>query len=106
METDLIISYTLLFVLVGRVSNHTEIPSNFFGSSEVFSGYSSEQQQYIDAFSLHPDYVLISGTIQEVEHELETTRQTGKATFKSSLYVISCELLEYIYMYTYVHVYT
>ena len=73
-----------------------KIPSNFYGSPEVFSGYSSEQQQYIDAFSLHPDHVLISGTIHEVEHGLQTSQEIGKASLKSSLYVTSCEFLEYI----------
>ena len=43
-----------------------------------FSGYLSEQQQYIDAFSLHPDHVLMSGSIQEVEHQLEVFHPKGK----------------------------
>ena len=46
----------------------------------------SEQQQYIDAFSLHPDHVLISGSIQEVEHGLETSQNTGKTCYDEQLF--------------------
>ena len=67
----------LLNILSLYEAKHIEIPSNFYGSSEVFSGYLSEQQQYIDAFSLHPDHVLISGTIKDVEYGLERTQETG-----------------------------
>ena len=69
-------------------AKHIQIPSNFYGSSEVFSGYLSEQQQYIDAFTLHPDHVLISGTIQEIENDLRLSNQTG------ILFLLSCVKLQ------------
>ena len=81
-------SIFLVFSLLHHGSHcKHEIPSNFYGSSEVFSGYLSEQQQYVDAFSLHPDHVLISGSIQEVEHGLATSQDTGKSCYAWPLFV-------------------
>ena len=74
--------YMYLFILTqfGFIftERNVKIPSNFYGSSEVFSGYLSEQQQYIEAFSLHPDHVLISGSIENVEYLLETIQPEVK----------------------------
>ena len=54
-----------------------EIPSNFFGSPEVFSGYLSNQEDFIEAFTLHDDHVTIAGTIREVEQVLATLDTSG-----------------------------
>ena len=80
-------SVFVVFLLLDQsVNQKHEIPSNFFGSLEVFSGYASGQQQYIDAFSLHPDHVLISGTIKDVESYLQTALDTGTPV----LYTCTC----------------
>ena len=56
----------------------TDVPSNFYGSPEVFSGYLSNTEVFIEAFTLHDDHVSISGSTQEVEHALETINTKGK----------------------------
>ena len=56
----------------------TEVPSNFYGSPEVFSGYLSNSEVFIEAFTLHDDHVSISGSTHEVEHALETIDTKGK----------------------------
>ena len=52
-------------------------PSNFYGSPEVYSGYLSNSEMFIDAFTLNDDHVAIDGSAQEVEHALETINATG-----------------------------
>ena len=54
------------------------IPSNFFGSPEVFSGYLSNQEDFIEAFTLPEDHVTIAGTVHEVEQALATMDTSGK----------------------------
>ena len=67
----------VIFLAYGNCVKY-ETPSNFYGSSEVISGYLSEQQQYIDAFSLHPGHNLILGTIENVEYQLDSTHAEVK----------------------------
>ena len=55
-----------------------EIPSNYFGSPEVFSGYLTKSELFIDAFTLYDDHLTITGSIPEVEHKLKTTNTIGK----------------------------
>ena len=55
-----------------------DVPSNFYGSSEVFSGYLSDYEVYVEAFTLHNDHVSISGSTSKVENTLENINSTGK----------------------------
>ena len=65
------------FWLTGWCLNQNQIPSNFYGSPEVYSGYLSNSDVFIDAFTLQDDHVSISGSIPEVERALATWKNTG-----------------------------
>ena len=54
------------------------VPPNFYGSPEVFSGYLSYSEVFIEAFTLQDDHVSISGRIPKVEHELDSMENAGK----------------------------
>ena len=76
--------YMTLWLVVGTCNLHSlvfgfqfQIPSNFYGSSEVFSGYLSNSEVFIEAFTLQDDHVSISGSIPEVERALESIDTTG-----------------------------
>ena len=56
----------------------TDVPSNFYGSPEVFSGYLSNSDVFIEAFTLNDNHVNICGSTPEVEHTLETIDTAGE----------------------------
>ena len=58
-------------------ASQNKVPSNFYGSPEVYSGYLSNSEMFINAFTLNDDHVAIVGSAQEVEHALETINATG-----------------------------
>ena len=68
------------FVLCISVVLHSfqiDVPSNFHGSSEVFSGYLSNSEKFIEAFTLHDDHVSISGSVREVEFAISNISTKG-----------------------------
>ena len=69
--------FTLLIFCVCASQQQT----NFFGSQDVFSGYLSESDEYIEAFTLDENHVVISGSIQTIEDHLETEERTGMSYF-------------------------
>ena len=58
-------------------ASQNKVPSNFYGSPEVYSGYLSNSEMFIDAFTLNDNHVAIVGSAQEVEHALGTINATG-----------------------------
>ena len=58
-------------------ASKNKVPSNFYGSPEVYSGYLSNSEMFIDAFTLNDDHVDIIGSTQEVEQALDTINATG-----------------------------
>ena len=68
-----------LFVIVNilRVTSESSIPTNFFGSTEIYSGYLSNIDWFVDAFTLGQDHEQISGSIQEVERQLQSRETQG-----------------------------
>ena len=40
-----------------------EVPSNFYGSPEVFSGYLPVREWFVEAFTLHEDVLKIAGNV-------------------------------------------
>ena len=82
------VTHTILFLMITRLyAWKIEIPWNYFGSPEVFSGYLTKSEPFIDAFTLYDDHLTITGSIPEVEHALKTTNRIGKhqLTFKNSI---------------------
>ena len=82
MQRD--ISYTemekhilLLVIFHGIFSFEIKVPANFYGSKEVLSGYLSNSDIIVEAYSLHPDYVVVCGSVQEVERQLATIDTAG-----------------------------
>ena len=75
-----------LFVIVDilSVTSESPIPTNFFGSTEIYSGYLSNSDWFVDAFTLGQDHPQISGSIQEVERELQSRETQGKFVRKLS----------------------
>ena len=74
--------HTIFFLTIARLyAWKMEIPSNYFGSPEVFSGYLTKSEPFIDAFTLYDDHVTITGSIPEVEHALKATNTIGKRQF-------------------------
>ena len=58
-------------------ASQNKVPSNFYGSPEVYSGYLSNSEMFINAFTLNDHHVAIVGSPNEVEHALETINATG-----------------------------
>ena len=77
MECVLPLSLLLAFTLLQSVLSVT-VPSNFYGSPEVFSGYLSDQEKYVDAFTMSEDHVHVFGSIPDVEHQLEVLKPTSE----------------------------
>ena len=76
------ITRTIFLLLIARLHAwKIEIPWNYFGSPEVFSGYLTKSESFIDAFTLYDDHLTITGSIPEVEHALKTTNTIGKGQF-------------------------
>ena len=59
-------------------ASQNKVPSNFYGSPEVFSGYLSNSDVFIEAFTLNDNHVNICGSTPEVEHTLETIDTAGE----------------------------
>ena len=70
-----LLSYQLLYIINAF---QLDIPSNFYGSSEVFSGYLSNNEVFIEAFTLHDDHLSMSGSTTEVTNALENFDTLGK----------------------------
>ena len=68
----------LLLIVNSRACFSYSVPENFYGSSEVFSGYLTNRAQYEDAFTMHENHVLISGDINSTENQLALSDKTGK----------------------------
>ena len=78
------INFTVFCLTVSNVvlsSFQIDVPLSFYGSSEVFFGYLSNSEEFIQAFTLSDDHITISGSIQEVEHILSNMRTKGNNTF-------------------------
>ena len=71
-----ILSIILSEILDNAIS--VTIPQNFYGSSEVYSGYLGNRGEIVDAFTLDKDHVLLSGDINSIENLLASTQKTGK----------------------------
>ena len=71
----------IIFGIIVLLANGDKpsIPSNFYGSHEVFSGFLSNFDDVVNAFTLRDDHVSISGSIEEVESKLANI--TAKGTF-------------------------
>ena len=69
-----------IFILVSAVAHMTsfkiDVPSNFFGSPEVFSGFLSDSDTFKRAFTLDDNHVTASGSIPEVEEQLRDMHAT------------------------------
>ena len=64
------------------------VPSNFYGSPEVFSGYLSNSEVFIESFTLHDDHINISGSTREVEYGLQTINTKGKKQYLKTYFCI------------------
>ena len=69
-----------------------DVPANFYGSPEVFSGYLSNSDHFKEAFTLHDDHFIIAGSTPEVEHAL------GTVETKSNSDLISFILLAWLFI--------
>ena len=70
-----LLSFKIIYIINAFQFN---IPSNFYGSSEVYSGYLANSEVFMEAFTLHDDHVSISGSTAEVTNALEKFDTTGK----------------------------
>ena len=75
----------LTVLVVETFCLNIQIPSNFYGSKEVFSGYLSNSDVIIDAYSLNNDHVTVSGLVIDVERKLASIDTKGKFV-KTKLY--------------------
>ena len=66
------VSNSIFFVCLGF-----DIPTNFYGSPEIFSGYLPNQDQYVEAFTLHKDCLTIKGTSHEISRKMASTNPQG-----------------------------
>ena len=56
------------------LSSLLEVPENFYGSREVFSGYMPDQNKYIKAFTYQDDCVVFKGGSQLVSKQLASSK--------------------------------
>ena len=68
----------LALLLKTKLCSKIDVPSNFYGSPEVFSGYLPNSEWFVEAFTFHDDTLEIFGTENEVDSELNETPYTGK----------------------------
>ena len=54
------------------------VPSNFYGSPEVFSGYLPNSEWFADAFTLSDDALKIYGSVFDISDKLHNVTSTGK----------------------------
>ena len=87
----------LALLLKTKLCSKIDVPSNFYGSPEVFSGYLPNSEWFVDAFTLHDDSLKIIGDRYEIEDELKNTPHTGKIVYgaKSNLFPLLNPLFKY-----------
>ena len=54
-----------------------EVPSNFYGSPEVFSGYLSNSDWFVEAFTFHDGVLKVNGSGTDIDIDLNETPHTG-----------------------------
>lgn len=67
----------LSFILCLVFGYEYNVPSNFYGSPEVFSGFLSDQNEYIEAFTLKEDARIIEGNCTSVNEQLDSIETSG-----------------------------
>ena len=87
----------LALLIKTNLCSKIDVPSNFYGSPEVFSGYLSNSKWFVEAFTLHDDALKITGDKFEIEDELKNTPHTGKNFYgaKSNLFPLLNPLFKY-----------
>lgn len=75
MKLQIFIAIFFMFCLISGYEY--EVPSNFYGSPEVYSGFLSDQEEYIEAFTLKKDAWRIQGTVASINKQLSLMKAYG-----------------------------
>ena len=72
--------FLIILLVFANINGVVNVPENFSGSPEVFSGYLPDKEKYVEAFTYHEDCVVIEGGSRSVSKQLSMLNTDG--TFK------------------------